>query len=95
LATGQQVYGAVTDWSAGFQVWLFVRPETSSAVTPQGPCQVTGERWTCTNVKLVGPPGTREYLNVVVAADAEAASYPSLSMLPQASAYDETQAYKG
>lgn len=69
LSTGQSVYGAVTNWTAGFQVWLFVRPETSSVETAQGPCQVTGATWTCSDVKLPGSVGTREYLDVVVGSE--------------------------
>jgi hypothetical protein len=95
LSTGQSVYGAVTNWTAGFQVWLFVRPETSNVETAQGPCQVKGGTWTCTDVKLPGSVGTREYLDVVVGSEKDAARYPSLSVLPVASAHDSTQAYKG
>jgi hypothetical protein len=95
LSSGQDVYGALTNWTAGFQVWLFVRPETSGAETAQGPCQVKGETWTCTDVKLPGSVGTREYLDVVVGSERDAASYPTFSVLPATSAHDNTQAYKG
>jgi hypothetical protein len=94
LATGQSVYGSVTGWSAGYQVWLFVRPETSPLETPEGPCQVAGTTWKCTDVQLSGLPGTREYLDVVVV-PSSTTIYPNLSTLPVALAHDSTQAYKG
>jgi hypothetical protein len=95
LSTGQTVSGTVSAWSAGFQVWLFVRPDAGSAETPQGPCPVEGGTWACANVQLPGGSGTREYLDVVVASDAEAADYANLTTLPAAAVHDDTQAYKG
>ena len=94
LATGQSVYGSVTGWSAGYRVWLFVRPQTSILETPEGPCQVTGTTWTCPNVQLPGLPGTREYLEVVVVPSGTTI-LSNLSTLPTALAHDATQAYKG
>ena len=94
LTPGQDVYGTVTKWSTGFQVWLFVRPEGSSVETPSGPCPVSGENWTCTDANLPGASG-REYLTVVVVPDAEAAGYSTRTTLPHAAVRDETQAYKG
>ena len=95
LSTGQTVSGTVSAWSAGFQVWLFVRQDASSTEIPQGPCRVEGERWACADVQLPGKAGTKEYLDVVVAADSDAAGYATMTTLPAWSAHDETQAYKG
>jgi hypothetical protein len=92
LTTGQSVSGSVTRLSAGYQVWLFVRPEIGISGTPEGPCQVAGTSWTCPNVQLPGLPGTREYLDVVVVKSGAAIN---LSTLTTALAHDATQAYKG
>src|SRR5262249_31153188 len=81
LPAGQNVYGSVTDWSAGLQVWLFVRPETSILETPEGPCRVAGTTWTCPNVQLPGLPGTREHLDVIVVPSATTIS-SNLPTLP-------------
>jgi nucleoside phosphorylase len=95
LSTGQAIDGTVTGWSAGFQIWLFARPANTDVLIAQGPCTVDGGRWTCANLKLDGPPGTREYLDIVVASDTEAATYAGRSTVPRASAGDSTQIYKG
>jgi uncharacterized membrane protein len=95
LASGQDVYGTVTEWSPGFQVWLFVRLEGSAVETPSGPCLIRGDKWNCTNVNLPGRSGDHEYLTVLVAPAAETADYPTRTTLPPVAVRDETQAYKG
>lgn len=94
LFSGQRVSGTVTGWTAGYQVWLFVRPDGSSAVIARGPCQVGNGRWTCMKVQFPGAQGALEYLQVVVAPDRDAATYPTLSALPQVPVYDQTAVYK-
>jgi hypothetical protein len=94
MSSGWSAYGTVTRWGPGFQVWLYVQAESSSTGAAHGPCSVSGERWTCTNVGLVGPSGTSELMYVLVGSDAQAASYPSATTLPPFSAYDDEQAYK-
>jgi nucleoside phosphorylase len=94
-ATGQSIDGTVTAWSPGFQIWLFARPENTDTVIAQGPCRVDGERWTCTDLKLAGPRGALQALDVVVAPDAEAATYAGRTTVPRGSASDSTEIYKG
>jgi hypothetical protein len=95
LTTGQAIDGTVTGWPTGFQIWLFARPENTNVAIAQGPCTVDGGRWSCANLKLDGPPGTREYLDIVVASDTETATYAGRSTAPRGSANDSTQIYKG
>jgi len=94
MSSGWSASGTVTRWGLGFQVWLYVQAEGSSTGTAHGPCSVSGERWTCTNVGLPGPSGTSELMYVLVGSDAQAVSYPSATTLPPFSAYDDEQAYK-
>jgi hypothetical protein len=95
VAGGGSISGDVTQWSAGFQIWLFARAEGTETAVPQGPCPVTDHTWTCSNLSLPGTQGTREFLDVVVASDAEAATYTTLTTVPPASAHDDSQIYKG
>jgi hypothetical protein len=97
LASGQNVGGDVTDWTSGHQVWMSSRADGSSTELVQGPCQVNGGTFVCSDVRLSGESGTVEWIRVGVFTDAVAEQLNGASTLPveRALASDETLAHKG
>jgi hypothetical protein len=98
MFSGDTVSGTVHDWADGFQIWLFIRGEDGRPAAPQGPCTVTVATWNCTNVTLIGATGARDTLDLVIAPDATARSFPggaAAAVTPPAISYAQIQVYKG
>ncbi len=97
IPTGGSVGGTITAWTSGYQVWMSAREDGSNSELVQGPCQVDGETFVCSNVQVTGRSGASEILRVAVVSDAVGNQLGGASRLPVESAYasDETIAYKG
>jgi hypothetical protein len=97
IAPGGYVAGAITAWTAGYQVWVSTREDGTTSEMVQGPCHVDGERFVCSNVQVAGGSGTKEWIRVAVVSDAVGNQLSGASRLPieSASAADHTLAHKG